>query len=228
MRKRGWKVIVISIVAVLAILWFLPAPIVSSYLSKMLGMRVSVASVVAGPSKMKLRHFKISNPYSYKQRYALKAASILSSYHWKNLMSNPRVIDQIEIHEIKLAIEFADALGKQNNWSELISEIPTRKEHAREVIVKKLILINVSAEILGMGFLTKNETRTIDRMEFTNVSSKEGFPTRELIAQIFGRANLMQYIKDIIPSGPGGVIKMLKIFETSSNEKGQENPGPSL
>jgi hypothetical protein len=77
-----------------------------------------------------------------------------------------------------------------------------------------------------MGFLTKSQKRTIDRMEFTNVSSKEGFPVRELISQIFGKANLMDYIKNIIPEGPGGIFK--KIIPFTQNEKGQENPGPSI
>jgi len=228
MRKWGWKTIALSIAIIAASLWLLEAPFVSSYLSRTLGMRVSVATVFIGPSEIKMKKFKISNPYKYRERYALKAKSILSSYQWKNLTSNPRIIDQIEIDQIKLAIEFSNALGTQNNWADLISKIPKKKEHAKEVIVSKLILTNVTVNVVGMGFLAKGETRTIDRMEFANVSSKEGFPTNELISQIFGRANLMQYIKDVIPGGPGGIIKMLKIFGNRANEKGQENPGPSL
>ncbi len=227
MPKHGWKIIALGIAVVLGAIWLLFAPIVSSYLSRTLGMRVSVAAVTVGPSKMKMRNFRISNPYSYKHRYAFKAGSILSSYQWKSLTGNPRIIDQIEVDQIKLSIEFANALGTQNNWADLISEIPKRKEHEREVIVKKLIMTNVTVNIEGMGFLAKSESRTIDRMEFTDVSSKEGFPTGELVAQVFGRANLMQYIKDVLPGGPGGIIKMLKIFGNFSKEKGQENPGPS-
>lgn len=228
MHHWRWKTVCLGIIAALIILWTIKAPIVSSYLSKTLGMRVSVATVSIGPSRSKMKYFKIDNPHKYKSQYALKAESIRTSYQWKELKDNPTIIDRIEIDQIDLAIEFANVLGTKNNWSDLISRMPEKKENAKEVIVKKLILTNMRVDIRGMGLSAKRQTRTIDRMEFTNVSSHEGFPMRELISQIFGNANLFDYIKNIVPGGPGGIIKKLLPFGISLNEKGQENPGPSL
>jgi hypothetical protein len=227
MQKWGWTTIFFGIAAVLIILWLIKAPIISSYLSQSLGMRVSVASVKIRPSQMTLGYFKIVNPHKYQGQYALKAASIRSSYQWKELRDRPSVIDQIEIDRIYLRIEFDNASGTKNNWTDLISQIPEKKENAKEVIVRKLILTNMTVDIQGKGMWVKKQTRTIDRMEFTNVSSEEGFPTRELISQIFGDANLFDYIKEIVPGGPGGIIKKMIPF-TLLNEKGQENPGPSI
>jgi hypothetical protein len=225
MRTWGWKTISLGIIAALALLWFVQAPILSSFLSKTLGMRVSIGTVSVRPSQMKIKYFRIDNPYRYKSSYAMVAESIHSTYEWKKLQDNPRIIDQIHIDHIDLTIELANQLGTQNNWSDLISRIP-KKEHAKEVVINKLILTNLKVDILGSGLFVKNQTLNIDRMEFTNVSSNEGFPMREMISQIFGNANLLDYIRNIVPKGPGEVIKKLLPFGTSTNEKGQEILAP--
>jgi hypothetical protein len=212
MRKWGWKAICLSIVAVLAALWLIKDPIISSYLSKSLGMRVSVAAVGITPSQVTMKNFKINNPRRYQKLHALKAASVQCSFQWKDLTDNPSVIDQIEVDQIHLNIEFANALGTQNNWTDLISRIPEKEKNAKEVIIRKLILTNMTVDIRGMGILAKSQKKTFDRMEFTNISSNEGFPTHELISQIFGNANLFDYIKNIVPEGPGGIIKKLMPF----------------
>lgn len=228
-----WKIIglaLLAIVAALACLWLLIAPIASSYLSKTLGMKVSVGSVTIRPSVMKISNFRIDNPWKYKATRAFEAGSITSFYDWNRLKNNPSIIDQIEIDQVYLRIEFANPLGTKNNWTDLIANMPKRKSDAKEVIVRKLVMKNMTVRITGMGITAKNQTKTFDRMEFSNVSSKHGFPVDELIVKIFGNAGLMQYIQNVIPD-PGGMIKQLlpkKLIPFTENEKGQENlPSPS-
>ncbi|MBF8262543.1 MAG: hypothetical protein HW387_208 [Parachlamydiales bacterium] len=225
MKKWGWRTIGITVAAVIVFLWLIKAPIMSSYLSQLLGMRVSVASVSVSPTETKMSNFKIDNPWKYKGATAFQAATIQADYQWNQLRSDPTVIDRIEIDQIYLGIEFFNSSGSQNNWKEIAAKIPKREAESKEVIINELIFTNMTVEITGMGVWAKTETRTIDRMEFTNVSSKNGFPTRELIANVFGNAGLMDYIKNIIPL-PGGILKMLIPF--GCNEKGQATmPSPS-
>jgi hypothetical protein len=212
MKKWGWSTIGLSIVAALAFLWLIKAPIVSSYLSKSLGMKVSVGSVSIKPTETKMANFKIDNPWRYRSSTAFKADSIHTFYQWNQLRGDPKIIDRIEIDQIYLGIEFFNRTGTQTNWSDLLANIPQRRSDEKEVIINQLILTNMTVEITGMGLWANKETRTIDRMEFSNVSSKNGFPTKELINNIFGNAGLFQYIKNIIPDGPGGIIKKLMPF----------------
>lgn len=219
----------LGVVAAFVFIWLLIAPIASSYLSKTLGMKVSVGSVTIRPRVVKISNFKIDNPWKYKATRAFEADSITSFYEWNRLKDNPSIIDRIEIDQIYLGIEFANPLGTKNNWSDLLSNMPERSD-AKEVIVHKLVMKNMTVKITGMGIMAKTQTKTFDRMEFSNVSSKHGFPVDELIVKIFGNAGLMQYIQDVIPD-PGKMIKQLlpkKIFPFSQNEKGQEFlPSPS-
>jgi hypothetical protein len=61
-----------------------------------------------------------------------------------------------------------------------------------------------------MGLFAKSQTKTIDRMEFSDISSLDGFPTSELIKQIFGKVGLLDYL---LPDLPGtSIIKKLLPF----------------
>lgn len=212
------KTFVLCIVIGLIALWALQTIIVSSFVSRSLGMNASFATVRITPTHVKMGYFTIANPEKYSLPYAFKADSIDCFYQWKVLHKHPAIIDRIEIDRIYLGIEFNKALSTQTNWSDLLKQIPERKKDGHEVIIKKLILTNVIVDIRGKGLTGGNQMRTIDRMEFANVSSAEGFPTEELIEQIFGKANLMDTIKDFVPKGPGGVIK--KLIPFTINEKG--------
>jgi hypothetical protein len=224
MGKWGWKIIALAVVAGLLFAWLIKAPIMSSYLSSHLKMDVSVGRISVGTGQMKIGNFSISNPKGYKTPTAFKAASIDALYQWKQVRGNPSVIDQILIDGIFLDIEFSNSLSTQNNWSELIRQMPKKKNGSREVIIKRLILNNMTVQIRNQGLLDSSKTQTFNQMEFTDISSKEGFPTHELIAKIFSNAGLMDTIKDVVPGGPGGIIK--KLIPFTQNEKGRENPAP--
>jgi hypothetical protein len=220
MKKRVWLTIVLA-AAALCLLWLFKAPVMSAYISHKMRIPVSIGSIGIASKEMKIGRFSISNPSGYKTGDAFKADTIDCSYQWSELRGDPSVIDRIEIDRIFLGIEFSNPLNMKNNWTELISRMPKRKS-GEGVLVKKIIMTNMTVEIRGQGLLGAKETKTIDRMEFSDVSSKEGFPTHQLISQIFGNAGILHYVKDVLPDGPGGIIK--KMIPFGNNEKG---PGES-
>ena len=70
---------------------------------------------------------------------------------------------------------------------------------AKDMLVKKLVIKNLSVSIRGKGlFSSWKKIKEIPRLEFRNISSKEGFPTEKLIEQIFDEANLGTYIKELV------------------------------
>jgi len=93
-----------------------------------------------------------------------------------------------------------------------------------EVIVRKLILSDLHVEIRGAEsnpFIKVPPRKYIKRLEFRNVSSKKGFPTKELIRAIFQGAGIEQYIKEIF--SPENIIRQLRRSGLFGENKGIEN-----
>ncbi len=207
MTKKGFGFVILIILAVAAFVWLIKAPILSSYLSGKMGVKVSAANISVLPSHMKIRKFKLHNPKGFKSRTALRVDEIHVSYTWSELTGDPNVIDEIVLDNVFLDIEVKDGIGKVSNWSEIISKMPSPNGKANRFIIKKLIINNLKVEISGLGAEGATQTKTVARMEFTDIDSEKGFPTQQLIAQIFGKVGLMQFIEHAIPAG--GVLKVL-------------------
>lgn len=70
----------------------------------------------------------------------------------------------------------------------------------REVVVHKLILRNMTVTTEGPGAkkLGVAGTQHFAQMEFDEIDSKDGFPTKELISKIFQGAGLRLFIERFI------------------------------
>ncbi len=182
--------------------WLIKAPIMSWYLTNKMGVPVSMASVSIRPSQSKILDFKIKNPPGFKLRDALRAEKTTIDYRFRQLFGNPSEIDEIEIDDIYLSIILTSPMGGTNNWTVIAAGMPLEPEDQKgnggehEVTVHRLILSNLNVEIQGGQFVKAPPSKHIDRLEFNEVSSKTGFPTKELINAIFQGAGIEQYIKD--------------------------------
>lgn len=198
MKGLGWKMMVLIILAGIVFLWLIKAPIMSTYLTNRLKIPVSVGSISMWPSQTVIKNFKVNNPRGFKPRHALIANRTEVDYRLHNLFGNPSEIDQIAMDGIYLSIELSNPSGSQNNWTAIGSRIPEEK-NPRHVIIHKLILTNITVEVHGFAATLAGvpETQHIDRLEFDEIDSLEGFPTKELINKIFQGAGLQQYIQNL-------------------------------
>ena len=225
MKHLGWKLILLIILAFLVFLWLVKSPFLSSYLTAKLRVPVSIQHISVWPSSASLYNFRIKNPDGFKAEYALTAESTEIDYQLSQLFGNPLVIDQILIDNIFLGIECSDGSCSENNWTAIGERMPKEKSN-QEVIIHKLVLTNLTAEISGLQALGgKKLTRRVERLEFDEIDSKKGFPTEELVRRLFQGAGLQQYLKNLF--NPQKIIEQylspLKIF---GNEKGPEKPEP--
>jgi len=198
-KSISWKVLLLLILGAIVFFWLVKAPIMSWYLTKKMGVPVSISSISIWPSQTKIHDFKIRNPRGFKLKDALRAKTTTIDYRLDKLRGNPSEIDQILIDDIYLSIILTSPLGKDNNWSAIAAGMPpddTKIDH--EVIIHRLILSNLNVEIQGGKLIKAPSSKHIDRMEFKEVSSKTGFPTKELIKEIFQGAGIDQYIKDAL------------------------------
>ena len=228
-NKSYWKRhtfigIVVIIILAIVVVWMLKAPILASYLSGKLKVPVSISSMDISKSQMKIRNFSIKNPWGYNSSFAFRTQIIDAKYDWSKLMDDPSVVDLIQINHAYLNIDCSNMLCSKNNWSEIVGKMQKKKAKAsaKEVVVRRLELNDLTVTIHGMGLDSSSTTTShYDSFVFTDVSSKTGFPTDELIYEIFKSAGIKKYIEDILKLQKH-VQDMIQPF-FSENEKTNSN-----
>jgi len=206
--------VVLGLLAVVLFVWLIKAPIVAHYLTNKMKVPVSLSSLSIGTSKAVIRNFRINNPRGFHSKAAFKAEEIEVNYRPKAvLFFEPAEIDLIDVRDIFLSIELKNLTGSDNNWTAIAAKMP-KEESKKELLIHKLVLTNMTVEIRGLGIAGKNETKKIDRLEFDEIDSREGFPTKQLIQAIFQGAGIQDYIQQIL--NPQNVIKKMFFSENEA------------
>lgn len=206
MKKVSKKMLLLIVMASLVFLWLIKTPIMAGYLTHKIHVPVSIGNVSIWPSQTNIRDFRIKNPHGFKTHSAFSVHQVDIFYDVHQLRQTPRHIQKIEMDDIFLSIEFSNALGTQNNWTVIGSKIPKEDSYSgKELIIDKLILTNLKIEIRGLGLIGAPQMQQIARLEFDQISSEKGFPTKQLIQQIFQSAGIQQYIKEAF--NPENVIE---------------------
>jgi hypothetical protein len=182
-------------------LWFMKTPIMSSYLSKKLKVDISMGGVSISSTGMGIDKFSMNNPKGYQQEKAFTSEKIQADFSFSQLFGTPATIDRITLDNVFLGVVCRSPNCSSNNWTEIVAGIKQAegKITHKEYLIKKIVMRNLHVQILGLSpALGGNKSVTIPLIEFDNVSSKTGFPTEQLIAAIFQRAGLMDFLKDIL------------------------------
>ncbi len=191
MKKDGWKIVALLILAVLVFFWLIRIPILNSYLSNQLGIKSSVRWIGIWPSPMKMHGLSIENPPGFKGS-AFEAKRVVCQYGLRELFGDPTVIDRIEIDRSILRIDFTSPSSVANNWMVLGQMMPERKSDSK-VLIRKLTLTDFDVEIHGTNYLVSPKQTHFDFLEFDDISSQEGFPTARLVKLIFQTIGMGQY-----------------------------------
>lgn len=217
MLRLGWKLFALVLIGFIVFVWLIKAPVMSSYLTSKMGIPVNVGSISVWPSKTVMHRFTIENPFGFTSRTAFKSDSVIIKYQFANLTNEPSEIDLIVLDGVYLNIDIRNASGKDNNWAAIAAQMPERKSN-KHVVIHKVIIRNMTVETQGAGAnaLGVSGTRHFDEMEFNEINSADGFPTKELINNIFEKAGLMKYIENLLNPSERikGALKPLKIFGT--------------
>lgn len=204
--KRFLILIGLIVLAAIVFLWLIKAPIMSNYLTRKMGIPVKLHSISMWPSETIIKHFRITNPPGYRTRTAFEVDLTKINYRWPALTGNPAEIDLIALNDVFLNIYISDPKGRDNNWADIGAGIPPRRGD-KEVIVHKLILRNMTVKTEGPGAVTLGVAgvQHFDQMEFDEINSKYGFPTKELIGKIFQGAGMRQFLEKFL--NPANQIK---------------------
>ena len=199
MTKHQRRVFIFLLVACALFLWLVKASIVSVYLSDKIGVPVTIRMISIWPKSTTLRYFRIANPERYRTNSALVAKKTEIGYRWGALTGTVREIDSIVLEDVFLNIYIQNITGKDNNWAEIGSRMSPPK-NSREVMIHKLIIKNMTVKTEGPGAkkLGVAGLQHFDQMEFDSINSKDGFPTKALISQIFQKAGIIKYLENFL------------------------------
>jgi hypothetical protein len=199
MKKiKKWFLAFFLIILIIAVLWAIKTPIAASYLSWKLKTPVSISKVSIGSTQMIIEDFKLKNLKKTKSKYALIAKKIIINYSISEYFSTPSFVDKILMRDVNLNIDCDNPSCTKNNWTTIALNINEKeKKDSKELIIKNITVENMDIQINELELQNKISTTHIAEMQFNNISSKKGFPTKQLIAAIFRSAGLKEYLKDI-------------------------------
>lgn len=193
MKKAGFALFGLTILGTVVFLWLIKAPVMGAYLSDKLNIPVALGSINMSPTKTTIRRFSITNPRGFRMPAAFRSDQIQINYDVKQLVSRPAELNSIYLSDNFISIEMS---ASGNNWKVIGMNMHQPIRHSKAVRIDKLILLDTKVEILGLGSPNKVIVKQIDRMVFSDIDSLEGFPTKQLVHQIFQSSGLQEYIQD--------------------------------
>lgn len=198
---------------------------INQHLTQMLGRDASVDNVSLGFQSIEVSGLKIANPEYSNIKYAFTADSIEIDYDLSSLFKDVIIVYQITLENPKIGIELYNLTGTENNWRQILQNIPqseisqgeskdTPLKKEKEVIIDKLYLndmqIEAQSKLLGPYSIL---IPVKDEIIFNDLTSKKAIEIQ---------SSLKVILKTILQ-----VVKQLKgfkeIIQNESNEQGALN-----
>lgn len=175
---------------------------------------VSINTIDFHHDSFVIQNLMIANPQKAYIPTAFRAEEVKVDAPFREYFKKSIVIDKIEMNHVYLNIEFFTEDKEQGNWQELIHNMAvshhTPTVNQRETVIKKLILNDIEVNlILSDGKI--HRLSPIEHLEFDNVTSEKGIPTKE-ISEIIARKMVYTVLKE---DGLNLIIKIpLKVIKT--------------
>ncbi len=214
--------IILAAVIVGVIFWSRVPDILANNLSKKLKVSVDIDSVGLGWGKIDVKKVQIGNPAGSILAKAFSCNEIDVLAPFTNYLKQNIVIDEIDVKDIYLGLEFDSASGTSGNWTTIMGNLqsssgatpPSKKEKRknreeqfapvppsssssnRTLLIHRLILTNIDVDVVYRkeGGKVKKLPR-IPRMEFTEISSEGGLPLDQLMNSVLGQMLKEVFIK---------------------------------
>ncbi|NGX46851.1 MAG: hypothetical protein K1000chlam3_00218 [Chlamydiae bacterium] len=226
---RAWVIVLIIIAAIIVLFflgWSRVPDMLANNLSKKLGVAVSIDSMGLHPSRIDVNKLTIGNSRGYSLPKAFSAEEILLHAPLTNYFSDDIVVDEIDVNDIYLGLEFDSTSGTDGNWTKILSHYEDTahldETGGKKVTIKKLICNNIRTELLfRSNGGTIKKLPIIKQIVLTNISTEGGFPTDQLMSSILGQMlkevfiqqNMKSMIKGLLDSPGNAVDTFLKPFK---------------
>ena len=243
--------IILIVVVILFIGWSSVPGFISRHLSKQLNVSVDIGTIQIGWGKIGVKKIAIGNPPGAVQPQAFRCQNIRIQTPFNQFFKNQVSIDEIQLSDLFIDLEFDSASGTKGNWSRIMGNLQGSSSSAekkgrakqeaqdndssRSVYIHKLILTNIDVDVVYIKEGRKViHLPRIERIELYDISSQGGLPMDQIMNSILGqmlrsvfeRQNLKNMLQNLIESPPNTIQKYLnpfKLFTLPSLLKTEEN-----
>ena len=182
--------IVVLVIFVFLVLFFLKTPVTTWYISKKLGVELSIDKVNLSSKELKITGLKV---YDYQKQLAMESKSIVLNYQSSKSWASPCVIEKFLIEDTKVYVECHDILCKKNNWTEILENV---QDEDKEFVIRNMTINNLHVSVASK--IGPKKEGSIDHLSYANISSKKGFPVQQVIVVIFRSSGMKSYIEDVL------------------------------
>ena len=229
-------IIIVAAVIVGFIFWSRVPDMLANNLSKKMKVAVSIDSIGLGWGKIDLKKIDIGNPPNSILAKAFSCNEIDVNAPFTRYLNKNIVIDEIDLNDIYLGLEFDSPSSTKGNWTTIMNNIQSttsagqvsmKKEKAapegsqRSVLIHRIILTNINVDVVYKKDSGKiKKLPTIPRMELTEISSEGGLPMDqiansvlgEMLKQVFIKENLKNMLQELM-NQPSPIKQYLAPFK---------------
>ena len=207
-------VVILAIVVILFLGWARVPDMIANNLAKKLGVSVSIDSIGLGLKEIDVKEMEIGNPKGYSMPKAFSAKEILIKAPLTRYFDNRVIIDEIDVNDIYLGLEFDTTSSADGNWKTILSNY-NKSAHLEEtggkkVLIRRLVLNNITTDIMFRENGGKvKRLPNIDKIVLRDISTEGGNAADQLMSSILGQMiksvftqqNLSQFLKGLVDPG---------------------------
>ena len=183
----------------------------SKSLSKSFQVSVTMQDLSLSFHHVDIEQFAIANLPNQKLRTALQiqhshVTAPLTEYTKEHI-----VIEEISLDNVYLGLEFDSAKSTKGNWSVLMQHLEnsTSATHDKTVLIRKLIITNLTVEVAYLGKDGSRKTLpVIDRLELFDIQNDQGIPTEQILHSILGQMLKSVFIKENLKNMLDTILKV--------------------
>lgn len=209
-----YKWIILIITASFLTVWLILPTYFSWRMSSMMETTARLRQVFLNPKELIFKNLRIDNIPGYMQiPVAMTAKNIDIEAPLTTYAKDEIVIDRIHADGIHLGLVFDSDRKTTGNWTHIMtSTTPTdaeKKAHPRKVIIKELVVTNVTGEVYYKSNGNRYNIPPIKMIKIQNLKSDGGIPTEQIMHTALGQTLHQIFIHQNMPSMLEGIFPFL-------------------
>lgn len=212
---------------VLFLAWSRVPDLLASSLSKKLGVLVEIGDIKLSWNSINIEKFEIGNPPEYTLSRALGIDNIFIQAPLPNYLKDRIEIDEIDLDNVHLGLEFESPTTTNGNWTTIMNNIKassadTPGKTGKTVFIKQIVLTNISTDLIYRSAGKKpRRLPLIKRMVLKDVSSEgTGVMNQimksalgEMLKEVFIEQNLKDLMNQVFQkAAPSEVQELIAPF----------------
>lgn len=198
--------IIIILVVLLFVGWNFRTALISHHISKALKVSVSIGNLDYSKNHLIIGNLWIGNPPQSKTSTAFSSRQIDIYSTWKDIRGEVMTINDLEISDIALNVEYYNKSGDVNNWSVIMDSGSSEKKSSRPYLIKTLVLNNLTVTVTDANGKATTYPM-IKQLVIHNIYDETGFPIDQIEKAIFNlmlkqalqQLSLPNLIKTVVP-----------------------------